>query len=462
MNSTTYFVLIIFLALTSVGASLWVARLRGTLRRRLQELTAINESLTQSLKTKEGELQSLQDRGDKKNDDLEKTKRAIMNILEDIQFERNQLSRLTARFTLATQSASIGVFDYELAHQLITLDQIAATLYGLDNKEITIPVDNIISAVAPEDAPRLKQAIENSLEQKTLLTEEFAVIIKGVGPRYLRSFAQPEYSAEGQPTRMVGVVIDISAERAAERLKDEFISLASHQLRTPLTGMKWATELLLKKRDTLTKEQATYLDRILQSETRMVNLVNGLLNISRLDSGVLEIKPESINLNELVTALVSDFSLVTEQSGLKLVMNVPSDPIKANIDRGIFLTIIENLVSNSIKYTPRGGQVTITLSLTPESLTVKISDTGVGIPREQQKRIFEKFFRADNAKGMPVEGTGLGLYVSRSMAEQSGGHLTFTSEEGQGTTFVLEYPVTGMKEKAGTKQLAETNLHLIS
>ncbi|PIR47872.1 hypothetical protein COV06_00525 [Candidatus Uhrbacteria bacterium CG10_big_fil_rev_8_21_14_0_10_50_16] len=262
----------------------------------------------------------------------------------------------------------------------------------------------------------------------------------------------PLVNHEGSILGVVVMFEDVTKEREIDNMKTDFISIASHQLRTPLTGIKWATELLLKDRASLSDKQQEYLDRIHSSEEHMVDLVKGLLNVNRLESGTISIQPVSVDLGELVRSLGKDVSLVAEKEGVYFETRVPTEPIVTGIDKDIFGIIVQNLVSNAMKYSNTGGEITLSLSSHDQRIALSVTDTGIGIPVRQQSQLFQKFFRADNAILSPAEGTGLGLYVTKTMVEQAGGTLTFVSAEGKGSTFTVEFPLSGMAPHKGTKK----------
>jgi signal transduction histidine kinase len=250
---------------------------------------------------------------------------------------------------------------------------------------------------------------------------------------------------------MRGVVVtfrDMTEERKIDMMKTEFISLASHQLRTPLTAIGWYVELLEKDIEhVLSLEQKDYITQIVDSHRRMVDLVNALLNVSRIELGRLKIDPEETDVRALVDATVRELTPQIQVKKLRFRARLPR-ALTALIDARLVQIVLENILSNAVKYTPAGGSVELTLIASPEEMLFEVQDTGYGIPKSQEHRIFEKLFRADNILKTDTVGTGLGLYIAKFSVEAWGGRLWFESKEGQGSVFHFTVPLKMRRTEA--------------
>lgn len=230
----------------------------------------------------------------------------------------------------------------------------------------------------------------------------------------------------------------LAKTKELDRAKTEFVGLASHQMRTPLTAVSWYTEMLLKKDfGELNAKQTDYLGEIYAGNQRMIDLVDDLLNTSRIDMGTLKANPQLINLVEAMENTLSEFSPQTSQKGLNIEKKFSRNLPWVKIDPEHLRIVFQNILSNAVKYTPPKGKIAIEMKRQNSHILVKIADNGWGIPESQQKKIFTKLFRADNVRKKDMEGTGLGLYIARAIIKKSGGKIWFESKENKGTTFYI-------------------------
>lgn len=254
------------------------------------------------------------------------------------------------------------------------------------------------------------------------------------------------------------VLRDITKEKQIDRAKTEFVSLASHQLRTPLSAINWYAELLRDgEAGKMTKQQKEFVDEIFEGNQRMVRLVNELLNVSRIDFGNFTIDPVETDVLDISKSVVKELTPSIAKKKLNVVEEYGASKIPYLADPNILRIVVQNLVSNAVKYTPEKGKIIVKVEAQEDSksLLIEVSDTGYGIPPDQQNQIFSKLFRADNVKEMDTVGTGLGLYVIKSIVEESGGSVAFESVLNEGTTFTVLLPLSGMKKKEGGKTLSQ-------
>jgi PAS domain S-box-containing protein len=224
------------------------------------------------------------------------------------------------------------------------------------------------------------------------------------------------------------------------KMRNDFVSFVTHQLRTPLSGIKWMLELATDTADET--EKASYIEDARESADRLIGLVNDLLDASRLESGKLQLSLEEVDIREVTDGVLADVATLVREKHHTLDVQAETEVPLAMLDRQLTRQVILNLTSNAIKYTPPAGRIEIRMGTRGRSLYWSIRDSGIGISPEAQKRLFEKFFRADNAHTIDTEGTGLGLYLVRLIVERLGGAITCESAEGRGTLFYLTLPTT--------------------
>jgi PAS domain S-box-containing protein len=258
----------------------------------------------------------------------------------------------------------------------------------------------------------------------------------------------------GRTIGAVAILRDVTEQKAVDRMKTEFISLASHQLRTPLSAIRWFAEMLVAgDAGKLNPEQEDFAKNIYDSIERMTQLINSLLNIARVESGRIMIAPVPTDIRAMVEGIAKELEQSILQKELRFTINTTESLPKINIDPRLIRQVYFNLLTNAIKYTPKGGEVTVSFSQKWGNIISQIVDTGYGIPKNQQSHVFQKFFRGDNAARKETVGTGLGLYLTKAIVEASQGRIWFLSEENKGTIFWFTLPVAGTPAKKGDVSL---------
>lgn len=236
--------------------------------------------------------------------------------------------------------------------------------------------------------------------------------------------------------------------------KNEFISLASHQLKTPLTSIRWYSEMLLADRaGKLNRKTRLYVEKVWHNSERMVALINSLLNVSRIEMGTMAVAPELISFTAVASSVLEE--LLPQIKAKKLVITkvyAPDLPL-VFADPQLMRIIFQNLLTNAIKYTPVKGVISVTIKKLSHGISIIITDSGCGIPSDQHDQIFTKLFRADNVRVVETDGSGLGLYIVKAIIDQVGGAIWFESKENAGTSFYITIPAKGMEKKAGRVHL---------
>jgi len=307
---------------------------------------------------------------------------------------------------------------------------------------------------SPRTGPEVFAALWEKIHSGLAYHTEDVTNRRKDGSEYLAGVSIYPIVDDGKIVFFVSLIEDITQRKEVDRAKTEFVSLASHQLRTPLSAIRWYSEMLLSKYvGELNEKQHQYVKEIYAGNLRMVELVNALLNVSRIDLGTFAIEPEDLNLFELCDSVLSELTpqITEKKQSVNRIFDEKVGLYKG--DRKLLRIVFQNFLSNSVKYTQPEGQITVEVARRDPDLLIRVADNGYGIPKAQHVKIFEKLFRADNVRQKDTEGTGLGMYIVKAIVEQSGGKIWFDSEENKGTTFYVTLPMTGMPKKTGIKGL---------
>ena len=397
------------------------------------------------------------------------SRKIILGALENLELSNTTLKQKTAALQLSEQiilqgkalsdailsSIGDGLVVANKKGKITYVNQAFEKMVGWKSKEV---LGRYVVEVVPRESEKGELVLFNERILTKVLSGE-VVTADLINPFYYIRKNKSRFPASSivNPIlfndKIIGVVEtfrDITKEKEIDKAKTEFVSLASHQLRTPLSTISWYTEMLLAgDAGKLNLEQTKYLDEVYRGNQRMISLVNALLSVSRMDLGTFILEPEPTNVAELIKNVVIEQMPQIDRKKIKLVSKIEKDIPLVQADPKLLIMVIQNLLSNSVKYTKEGGKIEISLSLDlPKKVLIfKISDNGYGIPKNQQAKIFTKLFRADNVRGKDTEGTGLGLYIVKATIDNSGGKVWFESEEDKGTIFYVTLPFNLLLKK---------------
>lgn len=295
--------------------------------------------------------------------------------------------------------------------------------------------------------PHLLQATDETQEQllfTKILRGQFVSDIEvtlqdTTGTEHTALLSSFPYGHSGE---QLVTLFDITKQKQVDVAKSEFVSLASHQLRTPISAMKWNLELFETDQSNLSEKQQDWLTKIKRNAEKMKVIINDFLDASQLEMGTFATEAGEIEVTAFLDNIYEEFRLRIANKQQTLDTPYPKDTVTIYTDEHLLHNIISNLVSNAVKYTPDGGTVQVFYRLSESEISFVIKDSGLGIPKSEQAQLFSKFFRASNAKATVSEGTGLGLYVVKQAVEKLGGAITLDSAEGSGTTFIVTIPRT--------------------
>ena len=351
-----------------------------------------------------------------------------------------------------------GLLATDEKGNIIFINKTAEKLFGTKNTEVLGKVFSEVITIEDEKGSLItldKHPISMALKKSgstAIAGSTYRYICKNK-TKFPVAITVTPVILDGKITGTIGIFRDITKEREIDKAKTEFVSLASHQLRTPLSTVNWYAEMLLEGDvGKLNEKQKKYLDEVYHSNQRMVELVNALLDVSSLELGTFVIEPEQIDIKELTQSVIDEQKPQIYEKKIKFSVSFGKNISPIQADPKHLRIIVQNILSNAVKYTPNGGEIELSLSLIDKkNFLLKISDTGYGIPKNQQDKIFTKLFRADNVRDKDTDGTGLGLYIVKSIVDNSSGKTWFKSggiSKNKGTTFFVSLPLNrGMQKK---------------
>jgi len=384
---------------------------------------------------REAELQELE----KKTKELEESRTALMNILEDVEEERGRAEEEKNKTLAVITNFADGLLVFDKEGKLSLINPQAEDFFDVKSRDIVDrPILELSTFPTVEPIVRIAgKEIKGVFRKEVQIREDLVLEVSTI----------PIMREEEKLGTLI-ILHDITREKTIERMKTEFVSLAAHQLRTPLSAIKWTLRMLLDgDLGKITEEQKDFIEKTYKSNERMITLINDLLDVTRIEEGRYLYKPVLADVEPIVQFVTNSYQEEIKKKKIRFEFKKPEEGLpKIKLDVEKIRLAIDNLIENAIRYTPAYGKVMVSLEHKKGGIEFSVKDTGVGIPKDQQGRIFTKFFRAANVMRMATEGTGLGLFITKNIIEAHGGKIWFESEEGKGTTFYFAIPV---KEEFG-------------
>lgn len=312
----------------------------------------------------------------------------------------------------------------------------ALRFFGMSLNEIE--GKNLFQCEPKEDSEKVEKLLRYYRSGVPINNEEIRIVTKNEQAKWVLLSIFKIKTEE--PNRSgLATIFDITERKQLDQAKTEFVSLASHQLRTPVATVKWYLDMLQSgDLGELSLKQKDYLDRMHNVNEEMVSLIDTLLSISRIEIGTIKPDIKPTNVIDLAESVLSELSFQIQEKNLAIDKQYGENLKDIKSDPKLLRIVIQNLISNAVKYTPKNGSISIILKDSILDKSITVSDTGIGIPESQHDRIFTKLFRADNARKVDSQGTGLGLYLIKSLVETMGGSISFSSKENEGSTFIIK------------------------
>ncbi len=419
------------------------------------QLSRAFDEMTMSVKKSRAEIeQKVSEQTEQivgQNDDLENKQKAILNVLEDVEEEKKISQREKKKIETIVNSIGDGVFVVDNDYKILLVNGVTEEISGYSRDEMVGKDyrEHLNFRFEDNDKVNDKFVLSAISEGKVQEMANHTLLVSKDGKRTpVADSAAPLKDGKD----VIGCVVvfrDVTHEREIEQMKTDFISVASHELRTPMTAIKGFLDMIINGDvgKVPNKEMAEYLDLAYEGNDRLIRLVNDMLNASRIEAGRMRFTLEDVNLDEMISRQMKDFETLAKDRKLKISYK-GKKVSKVVVAKDKLMIVVNNLVGNAIKYTEKGS-VTVSLSEKDEKIKISVVDTGPGIGKEDQDKLFKKFSQVDASIDRSSKGTGLGLYITKMIVDKLGGEIGLESEVGKGSTFYVTIPVKG--SEASTK-----------
>lgn len=391
----------------------------------------------------------LEDKVKQRTKELEKTKDKLAKTLKETKEAKSRVEGEKNKTSAIISNLVDPIIIIDQHNQISLFNPKAKEILGFNKSHIGKKVekkDNYSMENFKEILGKdFKVKKGKDMEPKTPNEEELIVEHQGEELTY-KIVTTKVYDNKKKYLGIMKTFSDMTREKRINRLKTEFVSIAAHQLRTPLSAIKWAIKMILDG-DTgkVNEDQREILTKGFESNERMIKLVNDMLNVSRIEEGRLQYTFEKTNFKEVYETVVGNVKNKIDEKKIKFNIKKPDKMPSVNMDKEKIRLVMQNLIENAVKYTPVNGTITLKLEKQKNNLKISVKDNGVGIPKKAQKKLFTKFFRAENVKKMQTDGTGLGLFIANNIIKKHGGKINCKSEEGKGSEFYFYLPLNNKK-----------------
>lgn len=382
-------------------------------------------------------------------EEREFSRKNLESVLKSIYIERDNVQEEKNKLEALLNSVGDAVLAIDEEKKIIVFNPIAEKITGLKMNDVEKEkFGNSIKFIEEESGKESSDFINKVLLNGEKIELNDLAIMNRKGKKVLIDInAAPIVNYKGKIMGCIIIFKDVTFKREAERMRTDFVSIVSHQLRTPLSAMKWFLEILLDGDvGRLKKEQREVVEEIHESNSSMINFVNQMLNVSRIESHHLAINIEKIKLCKTIGDLLKEVKPFFKEKKQKLSYScLAEQDLEINTDRNLLRNVLSSVMLNASRYTPQKGNIELIVSRYDKDFVLfKVKDNGIGIPEEEKVKIFRKFSRASNAIRYEANGTGLGLYVVKSIINMVCGKIWFESEENKGTTFYFTLPIENM------------------
>lgn len=344
------------------------------------------------------------------------------------------------RLRLALDAGKIGVWEWDIPNDVISWSDRVYEIHGVNKKHFTLTFANYRNLIHPEDIKHTEKSIQDAVSGIKAYNTSFRLLLPNGVTKWVTTRAVVLRDEKNKPTRMLGATMDITEEKKLEQDKNDFVSIATHELKTPVTSLKAYAEVLRRRfvraGDTFSAEQMTKMNAQLD---RLTNLISDMLDATKIDAGKLQMYEEKFDLDDLIAEITEALQHTTERHTLLIRGEVKK---KIFADKERIGQVLTNLISNAIKYSPNAKKIEIRgIAEKGGQVKVCVRDFGMGIPKEKQDKLFERFYRVSGPHDNTFPGLGLGLYISSEIIKRQGGRIWVESDANNGSNFCFRLPI---------------------
>lgn len=351
----------------------------------------------------------------------------------------SELSESEVRTQAAIAVARMGIWSVEPLSKKVIFSAQSQKLHGLPN-DFILTIDRVILLIDPEHRERVSNSLNKSLENNENFNEEYLIHpMNGGGAKWLKSSGKNCFTKNGELLNFTGTITDITEQKSDEQRKNDFITMVSHEIKTPLTSLKAYIQILSKKfianEDPFTRD---ILFKAYSQAKKMGAIITGFLNVSTTESGQIQLDKEHFDLEKLIKEEIEELTLISSSHNIIFTM---TQPIMVFCDRVKIGQAVNNFLTNAVKYSPYGKEIYVNARTTADTVQVSVKDEGLGIIQSDINRLFERFYRVTNVTTQSISGFGIGLYLCKEIINKHEGNVWVESELGKGSVFYFSLPM---------------------
>lgn len=370
-----------------------------------------------------------------------------VDFITSLLYEKQQQLRESVETLMRAQEiAKLGSWEWNVATNEINWSQEVYDIFGMKQSNDNLTYEKYVQLIHPDDVKSHRKRIDKSIQAGNPFQSNHRIITPAGETRYIHTEGRATHGSDGVVLSVTGVTQDVTDIYNLDTAKREFVSLASHQLRTPASGVKAFLSLLLEGyAGKLTRKQQEFTRKAQDANNRQLEIIENLLNLAAIESGKLTITKETVDIHDIIQKNIASHRHVARTKQQRLTFLRTPRQLLVSADASAIEMVLDNLIGNALKYTPLGGRVTVTTRTTDSSIFIDVTDSGIGIAKKDLPELFQKFNRLNDPASKTVGGSGLGLYLARAITKLHGGSITVRSQHGVGSTFTVRLPYSRKK-----------------